>query len=515
MRKAKNKTTYKGEGNLSKVINIIVEETNKAIPQLAEFSVKFKADSLEKSAYLIWKFIKDNIKYVRDAVGIEEIRTPQRTLSDKIGDCEDYAIFALAILSNLGYKPKFYVVAMGEGYQHIYTVINKHNIGQHPMNIIIDGVMNTFNQHPDNITKYFIVNLDGKKKYYYNSPKQNNLSDMNINVLSGNYNAQGTEDPISQAIDEIAQVTNLSGLGAIDSEVVDLAKQMHELEKINEAQQMLFFMDVEKSLDESLSGWVADQRKKLAEKAARIKAEIKRKADQAAKKAKALREAANKRADELKRKAQELLDKAKNAIPDVVDNTKKFGLAPVRGAFLLLLKVNFLGLAKRLYVGYMSKAEAVKLKLNMKQFTKAVNARIRTEKLFVKAGGTKAALKKAALSGRGQKRFEKGLEKMSGLGDPVTIAAVTSAIGVATPLLAAVKNFFKTLDLKELFKKAKDFIPDAKNEEYPDEEYPDEETSKNKKQANEDDSNGSENKKNAWLLPAGLAALGLLLFTMN
>ena len=61
-------------------------------------------------------------------------------------DCEDFSIFAYALLINLGYKPKFEIVAFNgkKEFGHIYVIVNGYTI---------DAVMDLFNKKPKNITK--------------------------------------------------------------------------------------------------------------------------------------------------------------------------------------------------------------------------------------------------------------------------------------------------------------------------------------------------------------------------
>lgn len=122
--------------------------------QLVDLANHLKADSLKQSTFNIWHFIKKNIKYDFDLAGVEEIRTPARTWKDRFyrSDCEDYAIFASALLLNMGYTPTLRIVAFNnkDYFQHIYVVIN---------GITIDPVLNKFNIDPENITKVMDIKV--------------------------------------------------------------------------------------------------------------------------------------------------------------------------------------------------------------------------------------------------------------------------------------------------------------------------------------------------------------------
>ena len=53
------------------------------------------------------KWMKDNVKYTKDRLKLDEWQTPKRTLLRREGDCEDYAILANYVLG----KGKFLAVS--------------------------------------------------------------------------------------------------------------------------------------------------------------------------------------------------------------------------------------------------------------------------------------------------------------------------------------------------------------------------------------------------------------------
>lgn len=73
----------------------------------------------EIAALLNW--VRLNIRYVRDPVQFERVQTPQVTLQQKSGDCDDLATLLAAMSTSLGHKSRF---AMG-GFtpQIVYTHI--------------------------------------------------------------------------------------------------------------------------------------------------------------------------------------------------------------------------------------------------------------------------------------------------------------------------------------------------------------------------------------------------------
>jgi len=75
----------------------------------------------EVSAIFYW--VRENIRYTRDPLGVELFRTPRAAIADGIGDCDDMAIMLAALLRAAGYRCRFRVVGTTEGsYEHVYVV---------------------------------------------------------------------------------------------------------------------------------------------------------------------------------------------------------------------------------------------------------------------------------------------------------------------------------------------------------------------------------------------------------
>ena len=71
----------------------------------------------------IYKWMVRNINYVRDPWNIERIQSPDITIRQKAGDCDDHAILGASLLQSLGIQTGFRIVSRsGENFDHIYTV---------------------------------------------------------------------------------------------------------------------------------------------------------------------------------------------------------------------------------------------------------------------------------------------------------------------------------------------------------------------------------------------------------
>lgn len=75
-----------------------------------------------KEARLIQKWVRENIRYVRDVNGIETIQTPEATLEIGQGDCDDQAILVAALLESIGHPTRFRAIAAGtNSFNHVFT----------------------------------------------------------------------------------------------------------------------------------------------------------------------------------------------------------------------------------------------------------------------------------------------------------------------------------------------------------------------------------------------------------
>lgn len=65
---------------------------------------KFPAGDF-KQARKLYEFVRDDITYIRDPLGLEYIQRPDTTLRVRSGDCEDKSILLTAMLAALGFEP--------------------------------------------------------------------------------------------------------------------------------------------------------------------------------------------------------------------------------------------------------------------------------------------------------------------------------------------------------------------------------------------------------------------------
>ncbi len=67
------------------------------------------------------RFVRDNIRYVKDVHGVETLQTPERTLINGQGDCDDKSILLSAMLESIGTPTRFVAMSFApfKNYSHV------------------------------------------------------------------------------------------------------------------------------------------------------------------------------------------------------------------------------------------------------------------------------------------------------------------------------------------------------------------------------------------------------------
>ncbi len=95
----------------------------------------------------VWSFVKDNIRYVRDPIGHELVKSPGAMWESKSGDCKSFSVMIGSILRCLGFR-YFYRVARYDPKKpemgHIYPVAIVDG-----RKIIVDAVHDNFDEEYD------------------------------------------------------------------------------------------------------------------------------------------------------------------------------------------------------------------------------------------------------------------------------------------------------------------------------------------------------------------------------
>lgn len=58
----------------------------------------------------IQDYVRNNIQYVKDINGVETVQTPDRTVQNRSGDCDDQAVLVATLLETIGHPTRFVAV---------------------------------------------------------------------------------------------------------------------------------------------------------------------------------------------------------------------------------------------------------------------------------------------------------------------------------------------------------------------------------------------------------------------
>lgn len=69
-------------------------------------------------------FVRDQVRYVRDVNGVETVQTPERTLANGQGDCDDKSTLLASMLEAIGFKTRFEAVGFQPGrWSHVLVQV--------------------------------------------------------------------------------------------------------------------------------------------------------------------------------------------------------------------------------------------------------------------------------------------------------------------------------------------------------------------------------------------------------
>jgi len=58
----------------------------------------------------IQHYVRNNIQYVRDITSVETVQTPERTVQNKAGDCDDQSLLVATLLETIGHPTRFVAI---------------------------------------------------------------------------------------------------------------------------------------------------------------------------------------------------------------------------------------------------------------------------------------------------------------------------------------------------------------------------------------------------------------------
>lgn len=164
-------TSINADGNVNDILAAMKGIVKRTLNQTKTFStyLQNRSNSTEQLLKNLFDFIYTHIDYKEDPVGYQDLREPARMWADKYGVCASYSVFISSVLTNLGIKHDFKVVALNNAsaYHHVYVIVPKNQKSNLPLISkndywVVDPVLDTFDAEAPKITKQQqVVGLNG------------------------------------------------------------------------------------------------------------------------------------------------------------------------------------------------------------------------------------------------------------------------------------------------------------------------------------------------------------------
>lgn len=124
-------------------MNTVLFADGKAGAYCAQLAQALKGADQVQTCYNIWKFWKENVKYVEDPDGIQVIKSPAILYHLGEGDCKSYSVAVAACLKQLGipYAYRFITQEANNPFHHVYVVAYTDK-----GTVLIDCVIDFFNK---------------------------------------------------------------------------------------------------------------------------------------------------------------------------------------------------------------------------------------------------------------------------------------------------------------------------------------------------------------------------------
>lgn len=356
-----------------------------------QWSDQFRGSTMYESAYNIWKYVRNNVLYKKDPDGLQVIQLPNAVIHRKhLGsDCKSRSLLISAVLSNLGAdNVRFRYASYKNDWipTHVYTIFTFQG-----RDVPVDSVITTFD-----FEKPFSHKIDHKMNVYQLSGieelSEKKLNDLHDKMKDGSLCKHLIYKEIKRKRgDKMDSLT----LNPIQSNYYEKKLRAHIKMHTNHRKFNLCYDLKVKELNDLLS---------------------------------------NNLQGSIGSVADEINGIGKLSLKKVFKGVKKFGLAPNRNAFLLLVKENILNLASRLKHSDQGKVK----------------------KMWEKLGGNFSKLQKniehGYYHGLGSKKHKQEIKGI-GVADPATATIIASASTVLVAfigILAGSKHPKKDKDGKEM-----------------------------------------------------------------
>ncbi len=219
--------TLKKHADLEDTLNNMQRIALRDTPQVKELATSLQGNTVAETAQNIWNYLRANTRYKLDQNGIEELRTPVRSLVDgKKGitdpsfgiDCDDYTILISALLLNLNIRHEYRVTAYKEigKFQHIYPVAFD-SLGNH---FVIDVVpeIPRFNYEAKPIIDLKTIPMELHELSGVGDELPNSVLEEQKHELLEELNQPFSLSGIDDENDDILEDSFLSGFAEVETE---------------------------------------------------------------------------------------------------------------------------------------------------------------------------------------------------------------------------------------------------------------------------------------------------------
>lgn len=130
-------------GDTADIISTILYADGKSAADTKQFAPHIAGATQYDTCRNIWKYIKQNFRYVRDAAGYEQVLSPGALAARGYGDCKSYSVFIGSCLQNLGipYSYRFTKYNGQSDWTHVYVVAHTDT-----GDVFIDAVHTAFDE---------------------------------------------------------------------------------------------------------------------------------------------------------------------------------------------------------------------------------------------------------------------------------------------------------------------------------------------------------------------------------
>jgi len=451
--------------NVDEVVGLMQKVVWKYLGDTKQIANKLKGATTEQSIINIWNFLYHHIQYKLDTPGLEELRRPARLWHDKEGDCDDYAMSASSILTNLKIPHSFRITKYGGNqFQHVYIIIPK-NKGYY----IIDPVLSRANyEKPFTEKKDFNMNLNGINVAVlegFGNTDSNIIEDMLLNDLDlqglGNLSDKQADQRMYKYLvsTRAFAVKNKGSVANYDHpenfiKALDYAIKYWNTSKREEALSILARneerenqINTEKGLlsgfeDDYDDSW--DDIEGFSDEL--VEQYVSQEEINGFGSWRSWRKRRMKRKRERKIRRKKFWSKVKKGLKKVGKTLNRYNpaVAAIRGGILIAMRINMFGFKKRLKWAYATDGQLEKARIKKSYALKSKKVLTRIERIFEGMGGKRKNLKKAILKGKkgqlsGVYDEQYSEEELDGLGVISSAAMLTAA----TAVLGLISKIFK------------------------------------------------------------------------